>query len=209
METFDVRLKTPFTLILAGASGCGKTTWLERFLKEFKTVTDGASKYQTLLWFSGTKQPALFQRVRTSFAGTVRFFDSIDKEVYEQVEKQGRNSTIVIDDLMQETSGMAGVGKLFTKGRSHLNCNVILLWQNVFPNGSEARNLSINAHHMVLFKNPRDKSQIRYFAQQGLLEIAGPGPPAPALAPRPSSPGPHIYKCFQNFKTVCLFPNLN
>ena len=166
METFDVRLKTPFTLILAGASGCGKTTWLERFLKEFKTVTDGASKYQTLLWFSGTKQPALFQRVRTSFAGTVRFFDSIDKEVYEQVEKQGRNSTIVIDDLMQETSGMAGVGKLFTKGRSHLNCNVILLWQNVFPNGSEARNLSINAHHMVLFKNPRDKSQIRYFAQQ-------------------------------------------
>ena len=166
METFDVRLKTPFTLILAGASGCGKTTWLERFLKEFKTVTDGASKYQTLLWFSGTKQPALFQRVRASFAGTVRFFDSIDKEVYEQVEKQGRNSTIVIDDLMQETSGMAGVGKLFTKGRSHLNCNVILLWQNVFPSGSEARNLSINAHHMVLFKNPRDKSQIRYFAQQ-------------------------------------------
>ena len=154
METFDVRLKTPFTLILAGASGCGKTTWLERFLKEFKTVTDGASKFQTLLWFSGTKQPALFQRVRASFAGTVRFFDSIDKEVYEQVEKQGRNSTIVIDDLMQETSGMAGVGKLFTKGRSHLNCNVILLWQNVFPNGSEARNLSINAHHMVLFKNP-------------------------------------------------------
>ena len=164
METFDVRLKTPFTLILAGASGCGKTTWLERLLKEFKTVTDGASKYQTLLWFSGTKQPALFQRVRATFAGTVRFFDSIDKEVYEQVEKQGRNSTIVIDDLMQETSGMAGVGKLFTKGRSHLNCNIILLWQNVFPSGSEARNLSINAHHMVLFKNPRDKSQVRYFA---------------------------------------------
>lgn len=166
METFDTRLKTPFTLILAGASGCGKTTWLERLLKYFRIVTDGGTKYQRLLWFSGTKQPILFQRVKSGFKGTVKFFDSIDKEVYEQVESEGRHSTIVIDDLMQETSGMAGVGKLFTKGRSHLDCNIVLLWQNVFPSGSEARNLSINTHHMVLFKNPRDKSQVRYFAQQ-------------------------------------------
>ena len=28
------------------------------------------------------------------------------------------------------------------------------------------RNLSINAQHIVVFKNPRDKSQIRFFAQQ-------------------------------------------
>ena len=165
METFDVRLKTPFTLILAGASGCGKTTWLEKLIKYFKVITDGGVKYERLLWFSGTKQPALFQRIKSTFTGTVKFFDSISKEIYEQVESEGKNSLIVIEDLMQETSGMSGVGKLFTKGRSHLDCNIILLWLNVFPNGSEARTLSINTHHMVLFKNPRDKSQVRYFAQ--------------------------------------------
>ena len=79
---------------------------------------------------------------------------------------KGRNSTIVIDDLMNEMSGLSDIGKLFTKGRLHLNCNVILLWQNVFPKGPKMRNLSINAQHIVIFKNPRDKSQIRFFAQQ-------------------------------------------
>ena len=31
---------------------------------------------------------------------------------------------------------------------------------------SPSWNLSINAQHIVVFKNPRDKSQIRFFAQQ-------------------------------------------
>ena len=36
----------------------------------------------------------------------------------------------------------------------------------VFPKGPEMRNLSINAQHIVIFKNPHDKSQIRFYAQQ-------------------------------------------
>ena len=35
-----------------------------------------------------------------------------------------------------------------------------------FPQSPEMRNLSINAQHIVIVKNPRDKIQIRYFAQQ-------------------------------------------
>ena len=31
------------------------------------------------------------------------------------------------------------------------------------------RNLSIHAQHIIIFKNPRDKSQIRYFARQAAL----------------------------------------
>ena len=45
-------------------------------------------------------------------------------------EKQNRDRVVIIvmDDLMHEMSSNADIGKLFTKGRSHLNCNVILLW---------------------------------------------------------------------------------
>ena len=163
---YDIRLKTPFSLILAGASGSGKTTWLEKFLKVLNKITDGGEKYQKLLWFSGSNQPELFERIRSTFKGTTRVYNTIDKEIYGKIEKDGKNSIIVVDDLMHEMSGNQDIGKLFTKGRSHLNCNVILLWQNVFPKGPEMRNLSINAQHIVIFKNPRDKSQIRFFAQQ-------------------------------------------
>lgn len=166
MVVYDVRIKTPFSLILAGASGCGKITWLNSFIKHFRLLTDGGIKYEKLLWFSGTKQPDLFQRVESTFKGDIRFFDSIDSEIYSKIEREGKKAIIVIDDLMHEMGGMSDIGKLFTKGRSHLDCNVILLWQNVFPKGSEIRNLSTNAQHVIIFKNPRDKSQIRYFAQQ-------------------------------------------
>ena len=38
-----------------------------------------------------------------------------------------------------------------------------------FPQSPEMRNLSINAQHIVIVKNPLDNSQIRYYAQQVAL----------------------------------------
>ena len=168
MTIYDIRCKTPFSLIVAGASGSAKTTWLE-IMKVLDKITDGGGKYQKLLWFNGSNQPNLFKSVMGSFKGTTRIFSAIDKEIYSKIEEEGKNSIIVIDDLMHEMSGNQDIGKLFTKGRSHLNCTIILLWQNVSPKGPRMRNLSINAQHIVVFKNPRDKSQIRFFAQQVAL----------------------------------------
>ena len=145
MTIYDIRFKTPFSLILAGASGSGKTIWLENVLTVLDKITDGGEKYQKLLWFSGSNQPELFKSVKGSFKGTTRIFSAIDKEIYSNIEEEGKNSILVIDDLMLEMSGNQDIGKLFTKGRSHLNCNIILLWQNVSPKGPQMRNLSINA----------------------------------------------------------------
>ena len=114
---YDIRVKTPFSLILSGASGSGKTTFLKRFIKNFSKITDGSEiTFPKLLWFSRTNQPELFKRIKGSFPGTVRFFDSIDSEIYSKIESEGRNSTIVLDDLMHEMSGLSDIGKLFTKG---------------------------------------------------------------------------------------------
>ena len=55
MSLHDIRIKTPFSLILAGASGSGKTTWLEKFLKHIDLLTDGGSNYKQLLWYNGTE----------------------------------------------------------------------------------------------------------------------------------------------------------
>ncbi|KMQ82969.1 hypothetical protein RF55_21314 [Lasius niger] len=53
-----------------------------------------------------------------------------------------QNALIIVDDLMSE------------------------LVQNVFHQGSQMRNISLNSHYLVLFKNPRDKSQITHLAKQ-------------------------------------------
>ena len=136
---YDIRFKTPFSLILSGASGSGKTTWLEHFLSIFDKITDGKGKYGKLLWLSGTNQPDLFKRIKSNFKGTTRVFDSIDNEIYSTIEKEGKNSIIVVDDLMHEMSSNADIEKLFTyppkdhvtrvmKYRDHvgkLNCDML------------------------------------------------------------------------------------
>ena len=55
---------------------------------------------------------------------------------------------------------------LFTRGRSHLGCSLVLMPQNIFPKGSQSRTISINAQYQVLFRNPRDNLQISILARQ-------------------------------------------
>ena len=58
------------------------------------------------------------------------------------------------------------VASLFTKKSHHRNISVMYIEQNLFHKGKNHRTISLNAHYMVLFKNPRDESQIYSIAQQ-------------------------------------------
>ena len=73
---------------------------------------------------------------------------------------------VVIDDLMQELSNDPQITSLFTKGCHHRNLSVIFILQNIFHRGKELRDMSLNCHYLVLFKSPRDSSQIIHLAKQ-------------------------------------------
>ena len=77
-----------------------------------------------------------------------------------------KRNLVVIDDLMQELSNDPGITSLFTKGCHHRNLNVIFIVQNIFHRGKELRDVSLNCHYLVLFKSPRDGSQINHLAKQ-------------------------------------------
>ena len=70
------------------------------------------------------------------------------------------------DDVMNEISSNATTSKLFTHGRSHLGCSLVLMLQNIFPKGCQSRTISINAQYQVLFCNSRDSLQISILARQ-------------------------------------------
>lgn len=77
-----------------------------------------------------------------------------------------RNALIIIDDLMTELAGDTRLSNLFTKGSHHRNLSVIFITQNFFHQGKEMRNIHLNSHYIVLYKNPRDKSQVTHLARQ-------------------------------------------
>ena len=67
---------------------------------------------------------------------------------------------------MNEVSSNATISKLFTRGRSHLGCSLVLMLQNIFPKGSQSRTIAINVQYQVLFRNPRDSLLISILARQ-------------------------------------------
>jgi hypothetical protein len=71
---------------------------------------------------------------------------------------------IILDDLMDETDQR--VASLFTKKGHHRNISVMYIVQNLFHRGKHHRTISLDAHYMVVFKNPRDVSQIMTLAHQ-------------------------------------------
>ena len=72
-------------------------------------------------------------------------------------DSKNRN-LVVIDDLASETDER--VTKLSTKKSHHCNTSVIYLVHNLFLEGKESRTISINAQYTVLFKTPRDNTQV-------------------------------------------------
>ena len=46
------------------------------------------------------------------------------------------------------------------------NLSVIFILQSTFHRGKELRDVSLNCHFLILFKSPRDSSQISHLAKQ-------------------------------------------
>ena len=103
--------------------------------------------------------------VSTALHNNISFIEGIPENLNEYVNPKLRN-LIVIDDLMSETGSDKRITNLFTKGSHHRNLCDILLLKNLFYNGKESQNISLNAHYIVLFKNSWDNTIITSLAKQ-------------------------------------------
>ena len=81
---------------------------------------------------------------------------------------RSKRDICIIDDLMQSASGNQLTENLFTNAR-HVNLSVVFVSQNLFYAGKKCRTISLNSTYMVVFKNPRDQTQIRHLACQMFL----------------------------------------
>ena len=150
----DPRLKHPFTGIIAGPTACGKSTWVANLITCQKDMIDPSPEH--VIWFYGEWQP-----LYDTLLGTVEFREGLADL---STLNGNKRTLVIIDDLMTETD--KSVSNLFTKGSHHRNLSVLHLVQNVFDKNKHTRTISLNAHYLVIFKNPRDASQITHLAKQ-------------------------------------------
>ena len=150
----DPCLKHPFTGIVAGPTACGKSTWVKNLITYQKDMINPAPRH--VIWFYGEWQP-----LYDTLSGMVEFREGLADLNILNTKKP---TLVVIDDLMTETD--KSVSNLFTKGSHHRNLSVLHLVQNVFDKNKHTRTISLNAHYLVIFKNPRDASQVTHLAKQ-------------------------------------------
>jgi len=163
LETIDLRLKCPFSMLLSGSSGSGKTQLVARILSHRETLYDHTPSVGRVVYFYKEYQP-LFDQLKAD--GTVNEFrnEVVTMDWLRTFCAKHHNSTIVIDDMALEAD--MDLGQIFAVGAHHFFCNIILITQNLFWKNKYSRDISLQATYIILTKNIRDKSQISRFASQ-------------------------------------------
>src|SRR3990167_1434163 len=149
----------PTSIVVTGPTRSGKTYFVIKCLKH-SLIQPFPNR---ILFLYKEWQPA-YDELKILLPD-VEFHEGLDGPLLNSLTGADKN-LVIIDDLMSSVGESKQISKLFTQESHHKNLTVIFLVQNLFYHGKEMRNISLNAHYLVLYKNPRDKSQIRYLAQQ-------------------------------------------
>ena len=143
-------------MCVVGPSHSGKTTFVLNLLENRHEMFN--CNVNRIIWCYGIYQHSLNQELQQK--GYILHNNIIDSNEIEPYD------IIVLDDLLNESKNSSDVTAMFTKAAHHKPCFIIFIMQNLFPPGREARTRSLNTHYLVIFKNPRDKSQIEFLARQ-------------------------------------------
>jgi hypothetical protein len=153
------RIHHPFRMLVAGASGTGKTTFVREFLRDYRKTTDISSNRLKVFFYHGQDQALFREPIAPDVSVTYM-------RGYSDIHETEKPDIVVIDDLMSEMGDDTRLSSLFTKGSHHLGISVIFLTQNLFHKGKEMRTVSLNAQIVVAMNNPRDRMQLLMLGRQ-------------------------------------------
>ena len=152
----DFRLYSDRTMCVAGPSQAGKTVFVTSLIEYRNKIFQEPIK--KVKWYYGIFQPTLHLELRQKGFEVVQGLPTS-----ENIQK---GDMIVLDDLLHESKSSKDVTDMFIRSAHHRGAFVIFITQNIFDSGKEQRTRSLNTHYLVIFKNPRDTSQIHHLSRQ-------------------------------------------
>ncbi len=154
----------PSNILLTGPSGSGKTHFFVEALKSglFQPTPT------RILWVYSESQPAHSALEGVAHLPKIEYLrNETDYEELLSTFSPSETNLLVLDDQMNEGKVRANAfGNLFTKGSHHRGITIVYMMQNVFEKGGSNRTINLNAHYLVMFKNPRDARQSHVLGSQ-------------------------------------------
>ena len=160
---YDLRLQTPFTMIIASPSKSGKSTLVSKLL--LRADEYFSTKSNAFYYFYNVWSPT-FNDLKKEKPEIIFIKGMCDKEWLEDKCGNKSNITVILDDQAMNIN--KEIAEVFSVGSHQHHCNFVLLAQNLFTKNKFFRDASLNATYIILGKNPRDKSSVRFLAQQML-----------------------------------------
>ena len=152
--------RTPCTAIISGPTGTGKSWLIFKIIENRRDLFD--KKIEKIYYFYSVWQN-MFDKY--SDQDIVFINNKPDEKIIKEIANGG-HYLLVIDDLQTAALKDEFIANLFTRESHHKNLSVFLILQNLFHQGKYSRDISLNSHYFILFKNPRDKNQIKTLARQ-------------------------------------------
>jgi hypothetical protein len=143
----------PFTSVIPGSTGSGQSVCVRKFVHNIQHMMMPSP--DKIWWCYDVHQPLYGTVDGVEFVHGLPDLDVLDPAV---------KHLIIIDDQMDDVDKK--VANLITKYLPLRNLSVMLIVHNLFSRNKYHRTVNLNTHYMVLFKNPRDTSQIMGLAHQ-------------------------------------------
>lgn len=155
-----VPLFHPMTMIIAGATGSGKTWWVRNLLANYQKVTTfkpaGRDKINVLYCY-GQWQESYTKPIQGC---NVTYYKGLVNYNINNLTLGPKPDVIVVDDLMAEAVSDPRLAAMFTRESHHQNISVIFIIQNIYVQGKRIRDIALNTHYLVIMKAKRDLRQI-------------------------------------------------
>lgn len=152
-----VKQSNPFTMIITGQTGSGKTQFVLRMLEQNEVMF--VHPFSRIVFCYSILQGDIVALANKKHE--IELFEGFP----ENLNFDGRQTLLILDDMMLELRNDVRLAALFTKMR-HKNVSTIFITQNLYFNSKYATTITRNAQYLVLFQNPRDNSMIDTLGRQ-------------------------------------------
>ena len=155
-----IAFDSPSTFIISGPSGSGKSSLLFNILKNINIMFN--KPVNKIYYFYSVWQDLFNENT----SDKIQYIQKIPDEKFINEISDGHHKILIIDDLQISALNNDFIANLFTRESHHRNLSIFLILQNLFHQGKYARDISLNNHYFILFRNPRDKNQIKILGNQ-------------------------------------------
>ena len=155
-DDLDMKFRVPTGIFVGGSSQSGKTTWILRLLKHYKTMFEPVP--QSIVYAYGEKNEDLIRKLEKM---NVKTHKGVPTDDY--LDSNRKPLLLILDDLLEDINEK-WLQSLFTRKSHHRNIAVVFVTQALFD--KKLVKSRSNAHYVVLMRAPNSALSIRNFAMQ-------------------------------------------